>query len=88
MSLCGVGFAPIRGPMACVSTFALSFLPSLGQVCRVTWAGPGTAHRRLDPEIHVPPGGGDPYASQRSTGTRVALKATFKDAPGSADLWL
>ena len=66
----------------CASTFTLSFLPSLGQVCRVTWAGPGTAHGRLDPEVHVPPGGGDPYASQCSAGMCLTLKATSKDAPG------
>lgn len=72
----------------CASIFALSFLPSLGQVCRVTWAGPGTAHGCLDPEVHVPPGGGDPYTSQRSAGMCVALRATSKDASGSADPWL
>lgn len=50
---------------------------SLGQVCRVTWAGPSAAHGRSDPEIDVPQGGRDPHASQRATGTRTLPSELF-----------
>lgn len=59
---------PSRG---CALTSASLFISSLGQVCRVTWAGPSAAHGRSDPEINVPQGGGDPHATQRPTGTRI-----------------
>lgn len=74
-----------RGPFLLGSvTFALfAFISSLGQVCRVTGVGLSTAHGCSDAEVHVPQGGGDPYAPHRSTGTRASPpKLVLTDTPG------